>query len=154
MEYNWSNPSWKRSEAKSKQEDYQSKLARDMHNFHHCGGNVVNAYGGSNHENGNFIPRRHVRVGNFSSYAKSTEHTSYDDYGGVAKVESLKPSMIEEFSKVNELPQAIIEVEESVVPHVKEEISNVEHCDLMREKNIEKGSIEIKEKERVENKES
>ncbi|KAI5667869.1 hypothetical protein M9H77_17722 [Catharanthus roseus] len=55
--------------------------------------------------------------------------------------------MIEEFSKVNELPQATIEVEKSVVLHVKEEISNVEHCDLMRDKNIEKERIEIRENE-------
>ncbi|KAI5676478.1 hypothetical protein M9H77_07428 [Catharanthus roseus] len=72
---------------------------------------------------------------------------------GVVKVEIMQPSMIEEFSKVNELPQAKIEVEESVVLHVKEEIANVEHCDLMRDKNIEKESIEIKERERVENNE-
>ncbi|KAI5681903.1 hypothetical protein M9H77_03131 [Catharanthus roseus] len=61
--------------------------------------------------------------------------------------------MIEEFSKVNELPQATVQVEEGVVIHVKEEIYNVEHCDLMREKNIEKKRIEINEKERVEEKE-
>ncbi|KAI5667708.1 hypothetical protein M9H77_17561 [Catharanthus roseus] len=54
---------------------------------------------------------------------------------------------------VNELPQAIIVVEKGVVLHVEEEITNVEHCDLMRDENIEKGSIEIKEKERVEEKE-
>ncbi|KAI5677754.1 hypothetical protein M9H77_08704 [Catharanthus roseus] len=70
----------------------------------------------------------------------------------VTKVETLKPSIIEEFSKVDELPQATIEVEETIVLHVKEEISNVEHCDLMRDKNIEKEKIEIKEKKRVENK--
>ncbi|KAI5649298.1 hypothetical protein M9H77_35303 [Catharanthus roseus] len=58
--------------------------------------------------------------------------------------------MIEEFSKVNELPKATIEVEESVVLHVKEEISNVEHCGLMRKKNIGKESIEIEEEDRVE----
>ncbi|KAI5653322.1 hypothetical protein M9H77_30509 [Catharanthus roseus] len=68
-------------------------------------------------------------------------------------VEIMKPSMIEEFSKVNELPQATIEVEECVVLHVKEEISNVEHCDVMGDTNLEKDNIEIKEKERVENKE-
>ncbi|KAI5677014.1 hypothetical protein M9H77_07964 [Catharanthus roseus] len=70
----------------------------------------------------------------------------------VVKVE-MKPSMNEEFSKVNELPQDTIEVEESVVLHVMEEISNVQHCDLMRNKNMEKESIEIEEKERVEEKE-
>ncbi|KAI5677016.1 hypothetical protein M9H77_07966 [Catharanthus roseus] len=124
MAYNWSNPSWKRMEEKSK--DHQSKLARDMHNFHHGGDNGFNDYGGNNHGNGNFTPRRHVRVCNFSSYAKSFEHTSYDDYGGVAKVETLKPSMIEEFSKVNKLPQAQEVVEESIVIHVVEETSKEE----------------------------
>ncbi|KAI5667855.1 hypothetical protein M9H77_17708 [Catharanthus roseus] len=130
MEYNWSNPSWKMMEAKSKQEDYQSKLARDMYNFHHGSSNGFNGYSGSNNGHGNFISKDIIEL-----------------------VETLKPSMIEEFSKVNELPQATIEVEESVVLHVKEKISNVEHCDLMRKKNIEKESIEIKEKERVEEKE-
>ncbi|KAI5658034.1 hypothetical protein M9H77_26827 [Catharanthus roseus] len=60
MEYNWSNPSWKWMEAKSKQEDYQSKLARDMHNFHHGGGNECNAYGGNYHGNGNFTPKKDI----------------------------------------------------------------------------------------------
>ncbi|KAI5654187.1 hypothetical protein M9H77_31374 [Catharanthus roseus] len=46
--------------------------------------------------------------------------------------------MIEEFSKVN-----------YITTHVKEEISNVEHCDLMRNMNIEKESIEIEEKKRL-----
>ncbi|KAI5683015.1 hypothetical protein M9H77_04243 [Catharanthus roseus] len=31
-------------EVKSKQEDYHPKLARDMHNFHHGGGDGVKAY--------------------------------------------------------------------------------------------------------------
>ncbi|KAI5663419.1 hypothetical protein M9H77_22742 [Catharanthus roseus] len=79
------------------------------------------------------------------------ETTLLDDM--LELVEIMKPSMIEEFLKENELPQATIEVEESVVLHIKEEISNEEHCDLIRDKNIEKESIEIKEKERVENKE-
>ncbi|KAI5676284.1 hypothetical protein M9H77_07234 [Catharanthus roseus] len=72
-------------EAKSKQEDYQSKFARDMHNFHHGGGSGFNAYDGNNHGNRNFTSRRHVGVGNFSSYAKSLEHTFYDDYGGYGR---------------------------------------------------------------------
>ncbi|KAI5649480.1 hypothetical protein M9H77_35485 [Catharanthus roseus] len=38
-------------EVKGKQEDYQSKHARDMHNFPHGGGNGFNAYGGNNHGN-------------------------------------------------------------------------------------------------------
>ncbi|KAI5677498.1 hypothetical protein M9H77_08448 [Catharanthus roseus] len=81
MKYNWSNPLWKRIEAKSKQEDHQSKCARDMYNSHH-GDNGVNAYGGNNHGNGVFISKIYVRVGSFSFYAKSYGHTSYDDYGG------------------------------------------------------------------------
>ncbi|KAI5672514.1 hypothetical protein M9H77_12878 [Catharanthus roseus] len=72
----------------------------------------------------------------------------------VAKVEIMKLSAIEEFSKVNELPQVTIEVEESVVLHVKEEISNEDSCDNMNEKSIEKEKCnELKEKERVEEKE-
>ncbi|KAI5681857.1 hypothetical protein M9H77_03085 [Catharanthus roseus] len=93
MEYTWSNSSWQKMEAMRKQEDYQSKLARDMHNFYHGRGNGVNTYGGSNHGYGNFVSRghdgygnftfkRHNTVGNFSSYAKSYGHTSYDDYRG------------------------------------------------------------------------
>ncbi|KAI5672271.1 hypothetical protein M9H77_12635 [Catharanthus roseus] len=70
-------------EAKSKQEDYQFKLARGIHNFHHGDGNGVNAYGGSNHGHGNFISKRHNGVDNFSSYVKCNGHTSYDDYGEV-----------------------------------------------------------------------
>ncbi|KAI5681274.1 hypothetical protein M9H77_02501 [Catharanthus roseus] len=62
MEYCWSNPSWKRIEVKSKQEDYQSKITRDMHNFYHGGGNRFNAYGGTTMEIANFTPRRHVGV--------------------------------------------------------------------------------------------
>ncbi|KAI5676543.1 hypothetical protein M9H77_07493 [Catharanthus roseus] len=86
MDYNWSNPSWKRMETNSKQEDYQSKLARDMHNFHHDGGNGFNVYGWNNHGNGNFTLRRQVGGGNFSFYVKSSEHTSYDDNGCYARV--------------------------------------------------------------------
>ncbi|KAI5652986.1 hypothetical protein M9H77_30173 [Catharanthus roseus] len=176
-------------EAKNKLGDYHSKLARDMHNFYHGGGNVFNAYVENNHGNGNYTPKRYNGFGNFSSYGKFYGHASYDDYGGydrdnakyadcehspydcyeqyhhsygrkdkqffkppqrVAKVEIKKRSTIEEFSKVNELPQATIEVEESVVLHVKEEITNVEYCDLMRDKNTEKGSIKVKEEESVE----
>ncbi|KAI5653316.1 hypothetical protein M9H77_30503 [Catharanthus roseus] len=73
-------------EAKSKQEDYQSKLARDMHKFHHGGCNGFNAYGRNNLGNGDFTPRRHNTVGNFSSYAKSYGHTSYDDYGATTEI--------------------------------------------------------------------
>ncbi|KAI5681236.1 hypothetical protein M9H77_02463 [Catharanthus roseus] len=69
MECNWSNSSLKRIEEKSKLKDSHSSFARDMYNFYHGGGNRINAY-------------RHVGVGNFSAYAKSFGHTSYDDYGG------------------------------------------------------------------------
>ncbi|KAI5681330.1 hypothetical protein M9H77_02557 [Catharanthus roseus] len=62
MEYNWSNTSWKRMEVKSKQENSQSKFARDMHSFHHSGVNGFNAFGGNNHRNGNFTSRRCVGV--------------------------------------------------------------------------------------------
>ncbi|KAI5681189.1 hypothetical protein M9H77_02416 [Catharanthus roseus] len=40
--------------------------------------NVVNAYGGNNHGNGNFTPKTNIRVGNFSRHA----HNFYDCYGG------------------------------------------------------------------------
>ncbi|KAI5666852.1 hypothetical protein M9H77_16705 [Catharanthus roseus] len=120
MVYNWSNSSWKRIEVKSKQEDYQSKLTRDMHNFYHGFGNGFNAYGGNNHGIRNLTSRRHVGA---------------------------------EFSKLNELRQATIEVEESDVLHVKEELSNVEHCDFMNGmNNVKEEYIEIQEKERVEEK--
>ncbi|KAI5667393.1 hypothetical protein M9H77_17246 [Catharanthus roseus] len=99
-------------EEKSKKEAYHSKLARDKCNFYHSSGYGVHAYGGNHHGNGNFTSRRQIGF-------------------GVAKIETLKSSMIEDFPTVNELPQAIIEVEESATIHVKEEISNVEHCDLM-----------------------
>ncbi|KAI5677804.1 hypothetical protein M9H77_08754 [Catharanthus roseus] len=111
--YNWSNQSWKRIEAKSKQEDHQSKCAKDMHNFHHGGGNGVNAYGAGNHGHGNFISKRHNGVSNFSSNAKSYGRTSYDHYGDV-----------------------------------EEEAFKEEPCCIMSGK-----SIEIKEKERMEEKE-
>ncbi|KAI5677774.1 hypothetical protein M9H77_08724 [Catharanthus roseus] len=80
-----------------KQEDYQSKIPRDMHNCYRGFGNGVNAYARSNHGHGNFISRRHDGyrdftpkthngTGNFSSYAKSYGRTSYDNYGGYERV--------------------------------------------------------------------
>ncbi|KAI5668779.1 hypothetical protein M9H77_18632 [Catharanthus roseus] len=63
----------------------------------------------------------------------------------VAKVGTLKPSMIEEFSKVNELPQAQEVVEESIVIHLVEETSNEDSCDNMNEKCIEKQESEKEE---------
>ncbi|KAI5666875.1 hypothetical protein M9H77_16728 [Catharanthus roseus] len=141
-------------EAKSKREDYQSKFPRAKHNFHHGGSNRFNAYGRSSHRHGNFTPKRRNRVGNFSSYAKSYGHTSCDDYGGVTKIEIMKPSMIEEFSKINELPQAQEVFEESIVNHVVEETSNEDSCDDMNERRIANEECnELKEKERVEKKE-
>ncbi|KAI5681324.1 hypothetical protein M9H77_02551 [Catharanthus roseus] len=70
----------------------------------------------------------------------------------VTKVETLKPSMIDGFSKVNELPQVTMEVEESVVLHVKEEISNVEHYDLMRKRTKKKRALRLKKKKEIEDK--
>ncbi|KAI5649093.1 hypothetical protein M9H77_35098 [Catharanthus roseus] len=113
MEYNLSNPSWKRMEVKSKQEDHHSKFRRDMHNFHHGGGNGFNAYGENNHGNGNFTPQRHAGAKSYGEKAKRYGEKQLSvSPQGVAKVETLKPSMIEEFSKVNELPQAQEVVEE------------------------------------------
>ncbi|KAI5652874.1 hypothetical protein M9H77_30061 [Catharanthus roseus] len=57
-----------------------------MHNFYHGGGNGFPAYGGNNHGYGNFTPKRHNGVCNFSSYANCFEHTSYDDYGNYGRV--------------------------------------------------------------------
>ncbi|KAI5672532.1 hypothetical protein M9H77_12896 [Catharanthus roseus] len=97
MEYHWSNSSWQMMAVMRKQEDYQSKLARDMYSCYHGCGNGVNAYDGSNNRRGNFIsnghdgygnfnPKRHNGVSNFSFYAKSYMHTSYADYGGHERV--------------------------------------------------------------------
>ncbi|KAI5653405.1 hypothetical protein M9H77_30592 [Catharanthus roseus] len=62
--------------------------------------------------------------------------------------------MVEEFPKVNELPQAQEVVEESIVIHVVGETSNEDSCDNMNEKSIEKEECnEFKEKEIVEEKE-
>ncbi|KAI5676962.1 hypothetical protein M9H77_07912 [Catharanthus roseus] len=66
MEYHWSNSSWQRMEAIRKQEDYQSKLARDMHDYYHGGSNGVNAYDRSNNGHGNFISRGHNGYRNFT----------------------------------------------------------------------------------------
>ncbi|KAI5675627.1 hypothetical protein M9H77_06577 [Catharanthus roseus] len=51
-----------RIEAKSKQEDFHTKFARDKHNFYHGGGYGINAYGGNNHGSVNFTPERHNGV--------------------------------------------------------------------------------------------
>ncbi|KAI5681645.1 hypothetical protein M9H77_02873 [Catharanthus roseus] len=116
MKYGWYNLSWKRMEAKSKQEDYQSKLARDMHSFHHGGSNGFNAYGQNNHGNGNFTHNKHVGVGNFSFYAKSFEHTSYDDYGDYGRFYFLNSlgTLLEKkyFMEFNSISCAIPRVDE------------------------------------------
>ncbi|KAI5668773.1 hypothetical protein M9H77_18626 [Catharanthus roseus] len=82
MEYDWSNSTWKSMEAMRKQEDYQSKLSRDMYNFYHSGGNRSNTYCGNNHGSGNFTLKRHIGGCNFSRHARSYEHNSYDCYEG------------------------------------------------------------------------
>ncbi|KAI5668818.1 hypothetical protein M9H77_18671 [Catharanthus roseus] len=48
----------------------------------------------------------------------------------------MEPLKNEESPRIKELSQAKLEVEESIVLHVEEEISNMEHCDLMRDKNM------------------
>ncbi|KAI5667652.1 hypothetical protein M9H77_17505 [Catharanthus roseus] len=50
--------------------------------FYHGGDSGINAYGGNNHGSGSFTPKRHIRVGNFSPYARTFEHNSYDCYEG------------------------------------------------------------------------
>ncbi|KAI5676533.1 hypothetical protein M9H77_07483 [Catharanthus roseus] len=143
-------------EAKGKQEDYQSKLARDKYNFHHGGGNGVNVYGGTTMELKTSLLEDLLELKKEKSTMKAKicgEKQLFMPSQRVAKVEIMKPSKIEEFSKVNELPQATIEVEKSATTHVKEDISNVEHFDFMRDKNIEIESIEIEEEDGVEEKE-
>ncbi|KAI5666719.1 hypothetical protein M9H77_16572 [Catharanthus roseus] len=159
MEYHWSNSSWQKMEGMRKQEDYQSRLARYMHNCYHSGGNGVNAYDGGNHghENfisrghngyGNFTPKRHNGVGNFLLMDTQLSMPSQ----GVAMVEPLTPSMVDELPRVKELPQA--KIEKILETHVEKEISNEDSCDNMNEKSIEKEEcIETKEKDRVEEKE-
>ncbi|KAI5667446.1 hypothetical protein M9H77_17299 [Catharanthus roseus] len=80
-------------ESKRKQEMACPKLIRDICNFYIGGSNGVNAYGGRDHRNVNFTPRRYIGT------------------------------------------------------------SNEDSCDLMGDKNIEKESIEIEDKDRVEEKE-
>ncbi|KAI5673855.1 hypothetical protein M9H77_14219 [Catharanthus roseus] len=59
-------------EIKSKQEDHQSKFARDMRNFYLGGGNGSNVYDRNNHENGDFTPKRHNGV-NFEYSSKEED---------------------------------------------------------------------------------
>ncbi|KAI5664081.1 hypothetical protein M9H77_23404 [Catharanthus roseus] len=79
-------PNEEKDGSKEQQKDYQSKFAKDMHNFHHGDGNGFNAYVRNNHGNGNFTSKRYNGVGNFSSDAKPYGHTSYDDYGGYEEI--------------------------------------------------------------------
>ncbi|KAI5667363.1 hypothetical protein M9H77_17216 [Catharanthus roseus] len=59
--------------------------------------------------------------------------------------------MVDELLRIKELPQA--KIEKSLLTHVEKEISNNDSCDNMNDKNIEKESIEIEGKDRVEEKE-
>ncbi|KAI5677510.1 hypothetical protein M9H77_08460 [Catharanthus roseus] len=93
MEYNWSNQSCKRIEAKRKQADYQSELARDMHNFNHGGDNGFNAYGENNHGNQNFTLGRHFRVG-VEDNEKNLEKELGNYLKDLAINLSLSPSLI------------------------------------------------------------
>ncbi|KAI5671351.1 hypothetical protein M9H77_11715 [Catharanthus roseus] len=125
-------------EANSKQEDYQCKLARDMHNFYHDVGN-------------DSMPMVGITMEMETTLLKDIMDLPPQR---VSNVEIMKPSMIEEFSTVNKLPQAQEVVEESIVIHVVEETSNEDPCDCMNEKSIGKEECnEFKEKERGEEKE-
>ncbi|KAI5676978.1 hypothetical protein M9H77_07928 [Catharanthus roseus] len=64
---------------------------------------------------------------------------------GQPKVKFMELLMVQQSPKIKELSQA--KIEESLKIHVRDEISKEEPCCIMSEK-----SIEIKEKERVENK--
>ncbi|KAI5663072.1 hypothetical protein M9H77_22395 [Catharanthus roseus] len=66
---------------------------------------------------------------------------------GQAKIKCMEPSIVEEAPKVKELSQA--KIEETLKIHVMEETSNEDTCCILNEK-----SIGIKEKEKVENKET
>ncbi|KAI5666954.1 hypothetical protein M9H77_16807 [Catharanthus roseus] len=59
-----------------------SKLARTRPNFYKDSDYDENAYGGSNHRDGNFTHRRQIEIGNFSSHAKTFDLIPYDDYRG------------------------------------------------------------------------
>ncbi|KAI5680970.1 hypothetical protein M9H77_02197 [Catharanthus roseus] len=93
MDYTWSNSSWQGIKDMRKQEDYQFKLAKDMHNF-----NIVVAMESmlmveaTTDIETSFVEEMTVMetslkgVRNFSSNAKSYGHTSYDDYKGHERV--------------------------------------------------------------------
>ncbi|KAI5663028.1 hypothetical protein M9H77_22351 [Catharanthus roseus] len=69
-------------EVTSEQEDYQSKLTRDMHNFYHDGGNGVNAYGGNNLEIETSLLEDMLEMVTSLLMLNLMGHTYYDDYGG------------------------------------------------------------------------
>ncbi|KAI5681239.1 hypothetical protein M9H77_02466 [Catharanthus roseus] len=100
MDYTWPNSSWQMMEAMRKQEQYQSKLARDNHNFYHVEISLLKDING---------------VGIFSSYDKSYGHTSYDDYRGYERVNAKyvehSPYVIKDFMIVMTL-EIIVMVEE------------------------------------------
>lgn len=52
------------------------------------------------------------------------------------KLESMKPSMIEEFLKLNKFPQAKELVEDIVKAHVEEEIADEDPCDFLSAPNL------------------
>ncbi|KAI5658033.1 hypothetical protein M9H77_26826 [Catharanthus roseus] len=133
MEYNLSNPSWKRMEVKSKEEDHHYKFRRDMHNFHHGGGMDLMLMVETTMEMETSLLKDMLEfvasllmlnlwsillmmIMGAKSYGEKAKRYGEKQLSvssqGVAKVETLKPSMIEEFSKVNELPQAQEVVEE------------------------------------------
>ncbi|KAI5681835.1 hypothetical protein M9H77_03063 [Catharanthus roseus] len=74
----------------------------------------VNAYGGSHHRDRHFIHWSQMGI-------------------GIENEESMKLSLLEKYSMVNELLQARIEIEESVEIHVEEETSKEDPCDFMSE---------------------
>ncbi|KAI5669021.1 hypothetical protein M9H77_18874 [Catharanthus roseus] len=122
-------------------------------------------------------------VGNFSPCTRSFEHTSYKcsegnrieaengitdrpfervprketrnekDYMNMDE-DSMKPSLLEKSSTVNELLQAIIEINGSVEMHVEGEMSKEDFGDSMSDMSFEEEeSIEFEKRDRVEEKE-
>ncbi|KAI5663711.1 hypothetical protein M9H77_23034 [Catharanthus roseus] len=73
---------------------------------------------------------------------------------GQARVKLMEPSIVDKAPKNKELPQAKLEIEESLETHVLKETSNEDSCDNMNEKSIEKEECsKFKEREIVEEKE-
>ncbi|KAI5676299.1 hypothetical protein M9H77_07249 [Catharanthus roseus] len=153
MECNWSNPSWKKMEAKSKQEDYQFKLARDMYNFiivvamdsMHM---IMLKYDYYEHGPYDSYEEYHHSYGGEVYFEGLYDENVYERKNQITKVETLNPSISEEFPNVNKLPKAQEVTEESIVLYFDEEAFKEEPCCIMSG-----NSIENKEKERVEEKE-